>query len=60
MALKAQNRKKSQIVVVDDHPVLRDGLTQLICGQLDLECAGMADDTVGAKRLVEQCSSIPR
>ncbi len=53
MASKAQSPRKSQILVVDDHPVLRDGLTQLICGQPDLDCTGMADNTADAKRLVE-------
>jgi DNA-binding NarL/FixJ family response regulator len=54
MVAKAQIPRKSQIVIVDDHPVLRDGLTQLICDQPDLECTGMADNTADAKRLVER------
>jgi DNA-binding NarL/FixJ family response regulator len=54
MVSKAQIPRKSQIVIVDDHPVLRDGLTQLICDQPDFECTGMADNTADAKRLVER------
>ncbi len=47
--------KKSPVVVVDDHPVLRDGLKYLISNQPDLACVGVADDIPGAKRLVEEC-----
>jgi DNA-binding NarL/FixJ family response regulator len=54
MASKAQSRRKSQIVVVDDHPVLRDGLIQLISGQPDLDFTGTADNTADAKQLLEE------
>ena len=47
--------KKSHVVVVENHPVLCDGLKQLISGQPDLACVGVADDIPGAKRLVEEC-----
>jgi DNA-binding NarL/FixJ family response regulator len=47
-------QKKSRVIVVEDHPVLRDGLMQLICGQPDLTCTSSADNTLDAKRLVEQ------
>ena len=49
------NRRQS-IVIVDDHPVLCDGLRQLIDKQLDLTCAGVADNTSDAKRLVENAN----
>jgi DNA-binding NarL/FixJ family response regulator len=52
---KRQGQKKSRIIVVEDHPVLRDGLMQLIRGQADLACIGVADNTSDAKRLIEQC-----
>src|SRR5215475_11658206 len=48
-------QKKSPVVVVEDHPVLCDGLKQLISSQPDLICVGVADDVSGAKRLVEEC-----
>jgi DNA-binding NarL/FixJ family response regulator len=41
--------------VVEDHPVLCDGLKQLINSQPDLSCVGIADDIPSAKRLVEEC-----
>jgi DNA-binding NarL/FixJ family response regulator len=53
--MKEKTRAKAQIVVIDDHPLLRDGLVQLLCSQPDLECAGTADSAADAKRLVAQC-----
>ena len=50
-----QTEKKSSVVVVEDHPVLCDGLKQLISSQPDLACIGVADDVSGAKRLVQEC-----
>jgi DNA-binding NarL/FixJ family response regulator len=46
---------KSRVVVVEDHPVLCDGLKQLINSQSDLTCIGVADNTSDAKRLAEEC-----
>jgi DNA-binding NarL/FixJ family response regulator len=51
---KPQNGRKYRLIVVDDHPVLRDGLIQLICHQPDLDATGFADNTADAKRLVEK------
>jgi DNA-binding NarL/FixJ family response regulator len=52
--MKDKTRRKARIVVIDDHPVLCKGLTQLLCSQPDLDCAGTADNTADAKRLVAQ------
>lgn len=46
---------KSRVVVVEDHPVVSDGLRQLIDKQPGLACVGIAVNTSDAKRLVEQC-----
>src|SRR5947199_10142333 len=54
MTPEGQGRRKSLIIVVEDHPVLCDGLMQLINSQPDLACAGVADNTCDAKRVVEQ------
>ena len=54
MTPKEQAQRKSRIIVVEDHPVLCDGLMQLISSQPDLACAGVANNTSDAKRLVEQ------
>ena len=45
---------KSRVIIVEDHPVLSDGLRQLIDKQPDLACVGIADNTSDAKRLVEE------
>jgi DNA-binding NarL/FixJ family response regulator len=50
-----QTETKSSVIVVEDHPVLCDGLKQLIGSQPDLACVGVADDISSAKRLVEEC-----
>lgn len=44
---------KSQILVVDDHPIVRHGLAELIRRQPDLELCGEAPDASGALRQVE-------
>jgi DNA-binding NarL/FixJ family response regulator len=51
-----QTERKSPVIVVEDHPVLCDGLKQLIGSQPDLACVGVADDISSAKLLVEECS----
>lgn len=55
MTPKGQAQGKSRVIIVEDHPVLCDGLKQLIGREPDLTCAGVADNTCEAKRLVEQC-----
>ncbi len=55
MTPKSNAPRKSRIVVVEDHPVVCAGLMQLIGSQADLACAGTAEDTAAAKRLVEEC-----
>jgi len=56
MNLTIQPETKSHVLVVEDHPVLCDGLKQLIDSQPDLRCIGVADNTADAKQLVEHCS----
>ena len=46
---------ESRVVVVEDHPVVSEGLRQLIDKQPGLACVGIADNTSDGKRLVEQC-----
>jgi DNA-binding NarL/FixJ family response regulator len=40
-------------VVVDDHPIVRRGLRDLICREPDLEVCGEAGDAIEAARLVQ-------
>jgi len=55
MTANAGSERKAQILVVEDHPLVRAGLMELIRSQEDLTCSGTADSTAAAKRLVEQC-----
>lgn len=54
MKSTAPHVSHAKITVVDDHPLLRDGLKQLICREDDLDCTGAADNTADAKRLGAQ------
>jgi DNA-binding NarL/FixJ family response regulator len=38
------NEKKTQVLIVDDHPVVRDGLTTIINHEPDMNVCGEADD----------------
>jgi DNA-binding NarL/FixJ family response regulator len=42
--VKPANPPKKRILIVDDHPMMRDGLRQLIANEVDLEVCGEADD----------------
>src|SRR5689334_7215801 len=55
MTPKSNAPRKSRVAVVEDHPVVCDGLMQLIGSQADLTCAGTAENTAAAKQLVEEC-----
>jgi DNA-binding NarL/FixJ family response regulator len=57
MNATVQTERKSHVVVVEDHPVLREGLKQLIDGQPDLFCVAVADNASDAKRLLEHCKA---
>src|SRR5215471_2026112 len=52
-----QTERKSHVVVVEDHPVLCDGLKQLISSQPDLACVGVAENVSDAKQLAEECKA---
>jgi DNA-binding NarL/FixJ family response regulator len=45
---------KVRILVVDDHPMVRDGLIQLITQHRDLVCCGQADSVASALAAVEK------
>ncbi|MEX0704266.1 MAG: response regulator transcription factor [Planctomycetales bacterium] len=46
-------RKVSRVLIVDDHPIVREGYSKLIGHQPDLEVCGEAADATEAMRLVE-------
>ena len=45
---------KKRILIVDDHPMMRDGLRQLIANEADLEVVGEADDAAQALEEAEK------
>jgi DNA-binding NarL/FixJ family response regulator len=50
------NKKKERVVIVDDHPMFRERLSQLINHELDMEVCGEADDAQEAIRLIRETS----
>jgi DNA-binding NarL/FixJ family response regulator len=49
-----KNKTKKRILLVDDHPLLREGIAQLINEQSDLWVCGEAADRPGALALLER------
>jgi DNA-binding NarL/FixJ family response regulator len=43
----------AKVLVVDDHPLMREGLNELIAAEADLEICGEADSAAGALQAVE-------
>lgn len=54
MISEANSPKKSQILLVEDHPMLRERLAQLISKSPDWEVCGEADSHEGAMELIRQ------
>ncbi|MCA9024322.1 MAG: response regulator transcription factor [Planctomycetaceae bacterium] len=46
--------KPAQILIVDDHPIVREGYEQMISRHADLEVCAVAADTMDALRLCER------
>jgi DNA-binding NarL/FixJ family response regulator len=47
-------KAKKRILLVDDHPLLREGIAQLINEQPDLQVCGEAEDRAGGLAVLEQ------
>jgi DNA-binding NarL/FixJ family response regulator len=58
MARKKQpdktNEKKAKILIVDDHPIVRQGLTELVNHEKDLVVCGQAEDANQAMKAVKE------
>src|ERR1700722_8417817 len=55
MTIKAQAsqvRKKSRVFVVDDHPIVRQGLTMMINREPDMLVCGEAEESLSALQAV--------
>src|SRR5262245_28833469 len=46
------DRAKVRVLIVDDHPVVREGLAMQVSAQPDFEVCGEADDVVGALAMI--------
>lgn len=47
------DKRKTKILIVDDHPIVREGLQTILSQEQDLEVCGQAEDAVGALRAIE-------
>jgi DNA-binding NarL/FixJ family response regulator len=47
-----QERTRTRLLLVDDHPIVRQGIAQLLSTQVDLEVIGEAGNTEQARELV--------
>lgn len=52
--VKKKKTSKTQVLVVDDHPIVRQGLSQLINQEFDMQVCGQAEDTPQAISLIKQ------
>jgi len=52
--VRTDTRSKRKIVIVDDHPIVRQGLAQLINQEKDLEVCGQAGDAHEALQAIRQ------
>src|SRR5213595_3890608 len=48
-------KRKRRVFIVDDHPLVRDGLANFINQQADLAVCGEAEDSAGAIAGIESC-----
>jgi DNA-binding NarL/FixJ family response regulator len=56
MRSPAKALRKNHVAIVDDHPLVREALMELISRQPDLNCTGTAETTAEARRMVETLS----
>lgn len=47
------NTAGSRIAIIDDHPIVRQGLSELVAHQPGLTICGEAEDTAGALKMIE-------
>lgn len=55
-AINTTKTKKGRVLLVDDHPIVRQGLSLLIDAEPDLEVCGEASSAAEAMAVIEQCA----
>jgi DNA-binding NarL/FixJ family response regulator len=57
LCTQSENKiKKRRVIVVDDHPIVREGLEQLISREADLDVCCSAENAAEALQDIEKCS----
>lgn len=54
-SMSTEANRKRTVVIVDDHPLVRERLVELICREKDLDVLGEAEDRSAAFALIERC-----
>jgi DNA-binding NarL/FixJ family response regulator len=54
--MKADQARRTRILVVDDHPIVRLGIRQMLAAERDLEVCGEAASVDAAKQFIESTS----
>ena len=50
----SSNKKTNRVLIIDDHPLLRQGIAMLINSQKDMEVCGQSDDALTAITTIEK------
>src|SRR4051794_26262696 len=53
--MENNQEKQIKVVLVEDHPMFRERLAQLLNKDLHMNVCGEADNSADAKRIIEQC-----
>lgn len=56
LTVMSENKRKQRIVIVEDHPMVREHLAQIINKESDLEVCGEADNIQQALRIIRSTS----
>jgi DNA-binding NarL/FixJ family response regulator len=51
---RSPSKRKKRVVIVDDHPLVRERLAQLINHELDMEVCGEAEDSQSAMEIIRE------
>jgi DNA-binding NarL/FixJ family response regulator len=51
---KANGSRKTRVLIIDDHPMVRIGLSQILADQPDMEVCGQGEDGVAALQLFDE------